>query len=142
MKSPDEIKKGLDCCADGNVVCAGNCAFDDDVMLSHPNCVKMLMTNALAIIQQLEKRNRCLTEQRDSAEKTMIEVANRVLRWISVEEKLPKRYEHVLVATRFTDDGEQDVEVAYLAIDRWRKPDGPLYGKVTHWMPLPEPPKE
>ena len=62
-------------------------------------------------------------------------------RWISVEERLPKRYEHVLVATRFTDEGEQDVDIAYCALeDRWRKPEGMLFGSVTHWMPLPEPP--
>lgn len=56
-KTPDEIKKGLDCCTDGNIVCAGNCVFDDDVMLGYPDCVKMLMTNALALIQQLEAEN-------------------------------------------------------------------------------------
>jgi len=54
VKSPDEIKKGLDCCVDGNIVCAGNCVFDDDVKLGYPDCVKLLMTNAIALIQQLE----------------------------------------------------------------------------------------
>lgn len=54
MKSPDKIKKGLGCCADGNIVCAGNCVFDDDVKLGYPDCVKLLMSNALAYIQQLE----------------------------------------------------------------------------------------
>ena len=57
MKSSEDIKKGLDCCADGNVVCAGNCVFDDDVKLGFPDCVKLLMTNALALIQQKEKEN-------------------------------------------------------------------------------------
>ena len=54
-RTPDEIKKGLDCCVDGNIVCAGNCVFDDDVKLGYPDCVKLLMTNALVYIQQLEK---------------------------------------------------------------------------------------
>ena len=57
MNSPDEIKKGLECCVDGNIVCAGNCTFDDDVKLSYPDCVKLLMTNALALIQQLQAEN-------------------------------------------------------------------------------------
>ena len=63
-------------------------------------------------------------------------------RWISVEEMLPKRYEHVLVTTRFTDEGEPDFEIAYISLRGWVKEEGHLYGKVTHWMPLPEPPKE
>ena len=54
MRTPDEIKKGLECCADGNVVCTGNCVFDDDVKLGYPDCVKLLMTNAFSYIQQLE----------------------------------------------------------------------------------------
>ena len=57
MKTPDEIKKGLDCCIDGNIVCSGNCVFDDDVKLGYPDCVKLLMTNALALIQQLQAEN-------------------------------------------------------------------------------------
>ena len=56
-KTPDEIKKGLECCVDGNLVCAGNCVFDDDVKLGYPDCVKLLMTNALALIQQKEQEN-------------------------------------------------------------------------------------
>lgn len=63
-------------------------------------------------------------------------------RWISVEERLPKRYEHVLVATRFTVEGEPDFEIAYLALGGWKKEEGHLYGRVTHWMPLPAPPEE
>lgn len=61
-------------------------------------------------------------------------------RWISVEERLPERYKHVLVATRLTDEGEPDLEIAYFSIGGWQKDEGRLYGKVTHWMPLPEPP--
>ena len=57
MKKPDEIKKGLECCVDGNIVCAGNCVFDDDAELCFPDCVKLLMANALALIQQLQAEN-------------------------------------------------------------------------------------
>lgn len=118
MKSPDEIKKRL-----GEALAEARWVVDDGDMHDLRDACDTackIMADALALIQQFESS---------------------VPRWISVEERMPKRYEHVLVATRFTDEGEQDVEVAYLAIDRWRKPDGPLYGKVTHWMPLPEPPK-
>lgn len=116
MKSPDEIKKGLECCITDN---CNECPYRPlyDVW----GCKLARAQDALALIQQLEAR---------------------IPRWISVEERLPRRYERVLVATGFADESEQDVEVAYLAIDRWRSPYGPLYGKVAHWMPLPEPPVE
>ena len=55
------------------------------------------------------------------------------LNWISVEDRLPEKYSQVLV---FTDYGDTD-SVYFFALDKtWGHPD-----KVTHWMPLPEPPK-
>lgn len=81
-KTPDEIKKGLECCADGNIVCAGNCAFDDDIKLGFPDCVKLLMTNALVLIQQLQAENaekderiKQLEEERDAAVRDLTEMA-------------------------------------------------------------------
>ena len=60
-------------------------------------------------------------------------------RWISVKEKLPERYEHVLVIERYSED-VVDICVAYRAHSRWMKPESNLIGKITHWMPLPEMP--
>lgn len=62
--------------------------------------------------------------------------------WIPVEERLPERGQNVLVANK---RGKQwDIDKAWLSclgsgFDRCGK--RPLYN-VTHWMPLPEPPKE
>ena len=118
-RTPDEIKKGLDCCSDGNIICAGNCVFDDDIKLGYPDCVKLLMTNALALIQRLEAQ---------------------IPRWISVEERLPEKGMVVLVMwhgemafARYTPHrlGWYNLDTRY---------DSP--NAVSHWMPLPEPPKE
>lgn len=126
MKSGDEIKKGLECCVDGNIVCAGNCTFDDDVKLGYPDCVKLLMTNALALIQHLEAQ---------------------VPRWISVEERLPERGTWVLCCGAkgglFLSDWliphniNTNDNTVYCSVPNARSG---RYAK--YWMPLPEPPKE
>ena len=53
--------------------------------------------------------------------------------WISVEDRLPKPLQDVLV---FTDDGEIKISFTFMSEGfDW------LSRKVTHWMPLPTPPK-
>jgi hypothetical protein len=58
---------------------------------------------------------------------------NEAKRWIPVEERLPEANTAVLTRWR---DGVFSVE--------WRFPSGEWItgSTVTHWMPLPEPPKE
>lgn len=62
-----------------------------------------------------------------------------VQKWISISERLPEELKNVLV---YTDVGSF-VETAHWTGYRWEKTWDfeVLYG-VTHWMPLPEPPKE
>jgi len=75
--------------------------------------------------------------------------------WISVKDRLPEPFVDVLVwCENLAQDYAQlecfRVGEFYAAIDRfcvWEdgKPSSfrtdRFYGKVTHWMPLPEPPK-
>ena len=68
--------------------------------------------------------------------------------WISVDDRLPERNAHVLVHyITHTKNSVQSVALHFDSI-QWRQ----LVGgglmiekngvkKVTHWMPLPEPPK-
>ena len=64
-------------------------------------------------------------------------------KWISGEERLPEELEDVLVST-----GKKHVFCAYRSYSgRWFTGDIELEeievgDTVTHWMPLPEPPKE
>jgi hypothetical protein len=57
------------------------------------------------------------------------------MEWISVEDRLPKDYQLVIV----------DGGVARLQGDFWYSYTGSngrfITWRVTHWMPLPEPPK-
>ena len=65
--------------------------------------------------------------------------ASEVLRnqWTSVKDKLPKKFEPVIVCR---EGGK--VEQGYKDVMDWWKVYGTRTKKVTHWMPLPEPPEE
>lgn len=50
MKTPDEIKKGLECCiGDDEDICCDECVYCGEI-----RCVRKLTDDALALIQQLE----------------------------------------------------------------------------------------
>lgn len=70
------------------------------------------------------------------------------MEWISVTDKLPNDGETVLVVVRRYSAGflpMSAVEMASYSRDfDWVFDDAPVFGviDITHWMPLPEPPKE
>lgn len=49
-RTPDEIKKGLECCGTGDFGNHKDCPYD----ISEPKCMQNLLVDALALIQQLE----------------------------------------------------------------------------------------
>lgn len=53
--------------------------------------------------------------------------------WISVKDSLPKDYERVI----WFDLREGDIEIGYFVPSQTKMPN-----YVSHWMPLPEPPKK
>lgn len=62
-------------------------------------------------------------------------------RWISVEERLPEDCEDVLV--RIARGDASRIVCAWLLNGEWRYLNVRCDGdRVTHWMPLPEPPEE
>ena len=66
------------------------------------------------------------------------------MEWISVKDEKP-RQEFVLVTRNNCDSPEARKPfeaVYYPALDEWRAIGGCVIQDVTHWMPLPEPPKE
>lgn len=126
MKTLEETKKGLEICY--HSVGCDECPYRYKPWTEGSRCVDGLQSDALAHIKQLESQ---------------------IPRWIPVEDRLPEaklavlgyglRYaahdkpdkfpmEHV-VYTRGEDEG-------------WFTYWDHHYVKVTHWMPLPEPPEE
>ena len=139
MKKPEEIKKGLECC---NQKCVGEkfCPYAE-----YSNaCENTLHKDALAYIQQLEAQ---------------------VPRGISVEARLPEGEDPVLILVKETEHYGLHKEkskvyycqyLAYWDDEEWyttwcngcrkitdtaNEPNADDY-EVTHWMPMPEAPKE
>lgn len=122
MKTPEEIKKELERCTTYmcGFPCEG-CSYGIDAEKVESDCVDALLKDALAYIKQLEAAHP---------------------KWISVKEQKPKKGQYVLTCDSI---GIQQV-LCYNAIK-----DGfttlrnhrPFYvHNITHWMPLPEPPKD
>lgn len=123
MKTPEEIKKGLRWCHGlGRVLkgCAGGCPYWDETY----GCGRDLMdTDIHTYIQQLEAQ---------------------VPKWISVEERLPEGEEYVLCWYK-DEFGDEWSTVGLKWGCAWDLDIDDNSGRnltVTHWMPLPKPPKE
>lgn len=116
MITPDEIKKGLECCAKNE---CKECPYLNCEKKVY--CINAMLRDALAYINHLEAR---------------------VPKWISVKDRLPEDYKDVLVIVR--NNGALFTIIAYLTIGGiWvHKGFGRVIGVVTHWMPLQETPKE
>ena len=64
-------------------------------------------------------------------------------RWIPVTERLPEEYVNVLCHLRSLDRQSEYYSIDHLMEDgQWWKAANSWKHEVTHWMPLPEPPKE
>ena len=60
-------------------------------------------------------------------------------RWIPVTERMPEPFQPVIVFHE-NGKGEPVVEIGFKREDHWRT-WGSRMKNITHWMPLPEPPK-
>lgn len=59
------------------------------------------------------------------------------MRWIPVEERVPEEKQRVIVRCE-----RVGTSVGWILWGNWTTDIGPDAGNVTHWMPLPSPPKE
>lgn len=61
--------------------------------------------------------------------------------WISVQDKLPPLGQTVIVYREYTW-GEVKVEQGCRDLNGWWRVYGTRTKRITHWMPLPQPPQE
>ena len=96
-------------------------------------------------VKSLEAKNMRLEQARENAnaacakwERLYRAKLGKESRWISVKDRLPEDYQRVLC---LFESGT--MEVSFRASVKGFCYEGfKQTGKVTHWMPLPEPPKE
>lgn len=140
MRDYEKLVKRLRICPDYNDGCK-NCPHEHDL-----GCRSTTMREAADAIEEL------IMQQRGNEEvvKVMQMEIDRLLasrkpkeniesKWISVEERLPEKYDQVLVY------GRNGVQIDYYTGEK-SVCGNPLFmvseAKVTHWLYVPEPPKE
>ena len=116
MKTPEEVKKALACCE--NADCKA-CPYDS-IGITIVECLHALVSDAFAYINQLEAR---------------------ATKWISIHDMEPADNTVAVVLARNTENwGFSKFIIAAFINGEWLCVQPEWY--VTHWMPIPEMPKE
>lgn len=128
----DDLVRELQCCPDGEYGCS-RCDYKNSI-----HCRETLMKQAADAIEEL---SRDLNSAGQTIADLTIEKAVRgETRWIPVAERLPEEYVSVLCYC--SRNGQ------YGCGERCKEDNGTIYwiglnGMIpSHWMPLPQPPKE
>lgn len=113
-------------------------------------------------LSQLRSENKALKEQLAAALAENTKLAEQVVHWISVKDRLPEDDKTIqrccqdgmeMISVLVCEDGMVTEKLRYRilplgipSIDRKRDLKNFAWaytnGSITHWMPLPEPPKE
>ena len=136
MKTSEDIKKALQCRSN-----LWYCILDDCIYYNDKTsmCSQNIARDALGYVQRLERQISELTEK-------VMQLEALQQKWISVEDRLP---DVEVLAANFAPKtyGYKEYIIGY--VSRGTEPgkcyaenDFEILYNVTHWMPLPEPPKE
>lgn len=147
MKTPEEIKKGLECCvtAENSDTCNACPYFDGSGEL---HCISTLAKDAIDYIKQLEADAATFyakaTETKAKVQKdyegfvdVIHALADQIPQWVSVKERLPDGDGKYIVCTTKGS--------VYCA--KFSNRGGPYFHTdmnthIAYWMPLPEPPED
>lgn len=140
-----KLVQSLRFCGDKESVCTACGRYDDMGVDGGTNaCMCDLMQKAADTIEALQAELRDEMHRHDRLQDFEVAEAQQLAelraahRWIPVTERLPEKDVRVLV--RLADDSRlyTKIDTDRIHYDNWVR-----WGTyVTHWMPLPEPPKE
>lgn len=153
MKTAEEIKKGLEHCRN-NAPCL-ECKYADQRDHRY-TCEDALLADALTYIQQLEAAHRTeYCEEADydcvelgKARKRIAELEAQVPKWISVDNPPKSTSDYLVYVWVSYPDGIAGMEMRTAVYNIVRKEwtvnhdRTEAIGCPSHWMPLPETPKE
>ena len=126
-----------------NVADCDQCS-KEDICLSFTN-ERIIETATQAADAIVALCNLCASQSKDCSEAVAkyLELWAKQPRWIPVTERLPEEYVNVLCHLRSLDRQSEYYSIDHLMEDgQWWKAANSWRFEVTHWMPLPEPPKE
>ena len=106
--------------------------FHDGCCEAEPTCMYELMRKAADAIEELSRAQELWIEQ----ERKML--LKSIPRWISAAERLPEDGQWVLV----WGHGQHIPIMMFRESGAWIDDQFEFHSNVTHWMQLPEPPKE
>lgn len=133
MVDAEKVKKGLDTCA---LRSAGDCTCCP--YFENTYCNDLLASDAAEYIESLEERIAIMQESMEAQEKML-----KRFQWNDIEKKPPREGREYLITISPPATTVQVMEVYLDALGRWRHGNAMIDEDViTHWMPLPEPPKE
>ena len=135
MRTPSRIEHGIKCCSSTNKLKCHGCPYQ-----GISGCRTRLFKDTQDYIKNIRKcADRIMTHVQ--------QIEATYPKWISVEERLPRINERVIVCNRHFKTNALGVGIDKLTLyvndePVWLSELDSSKGAVTHWMPLPEPPKE
>ena len=120
-RTPEEIKRWVD----GRATC-NTCPKEHEVGCEDGERTEdcQMTIDTIAYIERLES-------EREAA-------LAKVPKWINVKERLPENFKTVIIMRDDVPNGGL-ANIGWRIGEHWSTPNGV---KVTHWMPMPEQPKE
>ena len=139
----DELVNALRVCADGEH-CIKCPKWELKLNAGRNACEFAICTEAADAIEELQQIAGHYEESAHDYFKDVCYYLERVPKWIPVTERLPEAPGEYMVAYHpcYWDRGKDEIKVgldSFRGKTSWAKKK---YQRVTHWMPLPEPPKE
>lgn len=85
-------------------------------------------------IEELSKREADMTQNMAALSLKVLRAEEKLPRWIPVTERLPEERQFVLA-------WKDEKPKGFICISCWMVDAGWAFKHITHWMPLPQPPK-